>query len=471
MGMSTATDVELEISHDPSRSPLSARARQLRDLFGLIETAQHTLFASVAVPTDGIVLVTGYSGVGKSSLLRRVCATAAAATVDDLPDPGRHDRVIDLFEGDIHDVVSWLGRFGLGEPRLLLTRPDQLSDGQRHRLQLARLARTGAPLIAVDEFCSTLDRVTAHVIAFNFQRACRSLGISAVVATAHDDLHEVLQPDAHIRLDFDGRHRTDCWCHRRLRSPDQSLPTSLVEEAGTREDFERLAVYHYCSEDNHPIDWDQLVVEVRRIRFDNTVVAVKVFCRAFPPAFDSIGLLAAVNARVLFQERVIVHPAFRGMSLNARMWPTIGDQPLLFSQSALGRHFPFEVRAGYRRVPHPSECPLPEQLELESALRRLDSAVNVHSSNEIADLIRGGDARQAASLRDSVERAFVAHSIRHVRFLAGLVGVEGRDQDLDLIATACRSAVLRADPADLAQLAEESVPFPMAGFVRERTPR
>ncbi|WJY35811.1 hypothetical protein QT196_00130 [Streptomyces sp. P9-2B-2] len=364
-----------------------------------------------------------------------------------------------------------LGRFGLGEPRLMMSRPEHLSDGQYHRLTLARLAHSGSGLMAVDEFCSNLDRATAKVIAHNFQRACRSLNLHAVVATAHDDLHDFLCPDEHVRLDFDSTVRTTSGGYTPGERIEEWIDEEFTESAGDRSDYERLAGYHYRAEDERWIDWENLVTEVRTIRVGSLLAAVKVFCRPFPREFEALPTLRAINEAVLCQERVIVHPAFRGLSLNARMWP--GGAPgrrILFAQSALGRLFPFHLHAGYRRVAHPSESPTQEQLDLVTALRRHDHGINPNSTKAIAGALRSVTESALAEIRAAAAAAFDVATRRQIVFLAGLSGIEVRSADLDFVSRASSEAAHSADAESLAVMVETATPFRMAGFVRTWSP-
>lgn len=90
----------------------------------------------------------------------------------------------------------------------MLRRPCELSDGQRYRLRLAQIismlmhddaaALARPSVVLADEFGSTLDRITAQTVARNLRRWVdrhSSRVISFILATAHDDLLEALQPD------------------------------------------------------------------------------------------------------------------------------------------------------------------------------------------------------------------------------------------------------------------------------------
>lgn len=159
-----------------------------------------------------IVLLTGPSGGGKSTALRAVvCALRRHGTRVQTPPSsyrGRLSRtIVDLIPGTVEQALCVLARAGLAEPRLFARTPDELSDGQRVRFEVAcamSRARPGS-IVAIDEFCSTLDRATARGVAglvARWIRRRRTVGL--LCATAHDDIERWLEPDAVARIGMTG---------------------------------------------------------------------------------------------------------------------------------------------------------------------------------------------------------------------------------------------------------------------------
>jgi ABC-type ATPase with predicted acetyltransferase domain len=163
-----------------------------------------------------VVFITGASGGGKSTLLRLIADRLAGCPdgrVIDFasplpPDEGR--SLVDALGGELEQAVRRLSLAGLNDAFVMLRRPVELSDGQRYRWRLAQAIQaaelapsTGDPsgaltVVLADEFASTLDRLTAAVIARNVRKWTRRSGVCFVAATAHDDLLEPLEPDVLI---------------------------------------------------------------------------------------------------------------------------------------------------------------------------------------------------------------------------------------------------------------------------------
>ena len=197
---------------------VSERVLRVAEMFGIGLDEGHEVVLYEALELEirrgDVVYITGASGSGKSVLLRalageigRQLALGAAGPEDpegpvavlEEVDAGGEAAVIDRFAGPLEEALRVLSVAGLSDAFAVLRRPSELSDGQRYRYRLARLLACGARTVVIDEFCSMLDRRTARALSHRIRKYADRTGTTFVVATAHDDLGEDLDPDVLVR--------------------------------------------------------------------------------------------------------------------------------------------------------------------------------------------------------------------------------------------------------------------------------
>jgi ABC-type lipoprotein export system ATPase subunit len=363
----------LHVAYDFLPKRASANAAVVTGAFGIgFETGRHVIADGLELPiaAGDVVAFTGPSGSGKSSLMR-----AAAATLADSDAAGAgsvvHADALDL--GDeilvdalglpVRESLSLLASCGLGEARLLLRRPRELSDGQRYRFRLALALARKPRWVVADEFTATLDRTLAQVIAFNIRRLADRTGTGFLLATTHEDIVTDLAPSLHVRCRLDGiewarRETTNRRSKNDLSFRAISFFDALRIEEGTKADWPPFARWHYRS---HHLG---IVRRVTLLRHEDEAVGICVFTS--PPLALSqrsrfFGLrggwsgtaLRALNAQLVTLSRVVLHPTYRGAGLAAwfiRESCRSGPWPWVEALAQMGHVNPFFEKAGFVRV-------------------------------------------------------------------------------------------------------------------------
>ncbi len=328
-----------------------------------------------------IAFLSGPSGSGKSTAMRTLAQQLQARDQRvivhaDTIAPGV--RLIDILGPEVspEQTLRHLASFGLAEPALMARTIKELSEGQRHRAQLARTffdaRRTHTKWVLIDEFAAVLDRVTALGLAATIARETRAAGIRLVCAAAHDDLSATLRPDLLVAFGLD-----DSW--RVATSPDESSPgLKITIEPGDQADMDALLPHHYIA--------GKPATRVGFLRaIDNThsnlagvlVVSMPTLNgawreQAWPGRYAGRDRRAAarrINTELRCISRVIIDPRYRGLGIATRLVRTYLDSPLspaTEAVAAMGGICPFFERAGmtaYRVPMHAADARLSDAIE------------------------------------------------------------------------------------------------------------
>lgn len=169
------------------------------------------------VPKRKLVVFTGPSGSGKSSLLRAVAqhlqqehGEQTVLWLDQLELPNK--PLADAMPLELKDSLDLLSACGLSEAQLLLRTPAELSDGQRYRFRLAlgialleKCKVEPKGWLVADEFSAALDRTLAKTVAYNLRRLSTRRKLGFLLATTHEDIYEDLSPEVLVQCDLDGK--------------------------------------------------------------------------------------------------------------------------------------------------------------------------------------------------------------------------------------------------------------------------
>jgi len=207
---------------------ISEKAAQVCRMFGLTadrlaeRSVRHN--CQVEINDGDIVYITGPSGAGKSIVLNELAKSVPAQDMVSLdqieladsaeaaaPRPAElvakpqaakagptEKTLIDYVNGDFVTSLRILSTAGLGDVFCILSRPANLSDGQKYRFRLAMALATGKKFVFADEFCSNLDRITAAVISYNVHKFAKRNGVTFILASSHKDILLDLAPDVLI---------------------------------------------------------------------------------------------------------------------------------------------------------------------------------------------------------------------------------------------------------------------------------
>lgn len=138
-----------------------------------------------------IMLICGKSGSGKSTILREIGNIK----------PIEYDynkAVISQFDGYTEEeVCDLLGGVGLSSVPTWLRKPQELSNGERARLDLCKAIYDAGngQIIYVDEFTSVVNRDVAKSMSYALQRYIRQKDLKIVIASCHFDIIEWLNPN------------------------------------------------------------------------------------------------------------------------------------------------------------------------------------------------------------------------------------------------------------------------------------
>jgi len=212
-----------------------------------------------------VVYITGDSGSGKSVLLKAIRKDLGREAVDMSQIRVDRNKPLIVTVGEtVGQGLELLSRVGLNDAFLFLRKYGELSDGQRYRYRIAKLVESGKQWWIMDEFCSTLDRDTAKIVAFNVQKLARKLGKAVVAATTHTDLSEDLRPSVHIHKRF-GKEIQVKYLPDNSFDHWQKFACSLLKEMqveeGSYEDWKKVAGFHYRS---HRIAFMQKIFVLKR---------------------------------------------------------------------------------------------------------------------------------------------------------------------------------------------------------------
>ncbi len=193
-----------------NQEQISEKAACAGRLFGLtrqqIQNRTISYRAELDIRPGDIVYITGASGAGKSIVLRELEKAVPAEQRVNLVQlqPPAGLSVIDCIDAPTIASLKILSLAGLAETYCILNSPANLSDGEKYRFKLALALAAKKQFIFADEFCCSLDRISASVISWRIREYTRKTGTTFILAGAHEDILSDLQPDILVIIDLTG---------------------------------------------------------------------------------------------------------------------------------------------------------------------------------------------------------------------------------------------------------------------------
>ncbi|MFI4911037.1 MAG: ATP-binding cassette domain-containing protein [Sedimentisphaeraceae bacterium JB056] len=187
------------------RIKLTPNIRSMMRIFSLTTDDLKRPLIDLSVSFDlkpgEIYFITGPSGCGKSLLLRemrRAIPSDERIDINDLP-LSAVTTMIDCFKSAPLGLRA-LSRMGLSDVSAMLLPPAILSEGQKYRYRLAKAISSGKQIIIADEFCSTLDKVTAGLLCLKLRRIADRTGKIFILAGHSRGLLPDLMPDCVLQV-------------------------------------------------------------------------------------------------------------------------------------------------------------------------------------------------------------------------------------------------------------------------------
>ena len=408
-----------DISYETAAPKPTSRVVAVAEGFGLglDQWQKFVIYDNVELkiePTD-IALITGDSGSGKSVLLKalerdikRDMGLSCINIADIQPELGK--PLIETVGETLEEGLELLSKVGLNDAFLFLRSYEQLSDGQKYRYKIAKMAESDAQFWVADEFCSTLDRDTAKIVAYNLQKLARQNGKAVLAATTHTDLFQDLSPSVHIHKRFGKEITVNYYPNEPAR--ECSLIKEMRIEQGTIQDWRQLAGFHYRS---HKIAGPRKIFCLKR---GDELCGVIVYCYPPPTCFGRRLVLPKMTIKELNEKlsiisRVVVHPKYRTIGLGAKLVREtlfLAGTPYVEMPAVMAKYNPFAEKAGMQKI---AEQPPPkEALKVAEILTQL--GFNIHllgSEKYVLSKLQTLSDKDLAKVRE----AFIKNC--HARFM------------------------------------------------------
>lgn len=351
------------------KSKLTERTIDVSKAFGvgIDERELNVVQVSVRIRRGDVIYVHGESGSGKTVFIRELAKEmerrgwGKICLMRGFEELNISGAIIDNVGKDTEDAISKLSMVGLSEAFIFLRHYNELSDGQKYRFRLAKMLDKECDVIIADEFCSVLDRTTAKVVAYLFQKVCRKTGKTLIASTAHDDLAYDLNPDIDIYFRFgEATIKYNEYQKRRCSIYQEGLNIRRI----TKREAEQLEKFHYRGA------IPGFITDMFGLFLNGQMIGMIIY--TLPYLYIRARKEALPDCEILLKEktftkeaekfvnnnfrriaRVVILPKFRGIGLGAYLvketMPMV-DKPYIETLAVMARYNPFFERAGMTKI-------------------------------------------------------------------------------------------------------------------------
>lgn len=216
--------------------------------------------------------------------------------------------------------------------------------------------------VIIDEFCNSLDRVTAKAVAWSAAQTIRRRKCQAIFICNQTDILEDLSPDYHVQTNWTAEPTVTEYA---ATAAQCSLIADLEYRPGTPRDWATLKQLHYAAGDpatrhsihvlthpdlDHPagvaiLSYPDLHSQGRNVYTDNRYQKTA-----------NVADAKLLNTEVKRLSRIVVAPELRNCGIARTLIDHIvATTPMRYLECStqLGRFNPFLERCGFTNVPQP----------------------------------------------------------------------------------------------------------------------
>jgi len=328
---------------------------------GIDETKEFPIYKdfNLEVKSNDVIYITGDSGSGKSWLVKNVFSKwANSISFTDLQIPD--DEI--LIEGvglNLNDALKKLNTAGLGDAFLYLRKYKQLSDGQKYRYRIAKFIDANKDIWILDEFCATLDRTTAKIVAFNLQKIARKLNKLVICATTHTDLLDALKPSILIEKGYESDVKVKRFELSDFSKRLEDIYKDVKVEKGTTEDYKPLKRFHYrdarlgAVKNVYKMTHKDDLIGVIVITYPHLALKGRNIYTNKKYAKMTKAICTEINKKFECIARVVLLPKYRGIGLSYYMleeYFKMSETKYIETVAVMANYNPFFERAGMTRI-------------------------------------------------------------------------------------------------------------------------